>query len=223
MLPDPVSRLQSEGVHGPSAIVDPNAFVWSDDDWQGMALHNLILYELHVGTCTTDGTFVAMLSFLDYLKDDLGITAVELMPVAEFPGTRNWGYDGVHPYAPHAAYGGPVGLKTLVNACHAKGLAVVLDVVYNHLGPEGNYLSAYGPYFTDRYHTPWGQAVNFDGAECGEVRRYFIDNALYWVTEYHIDALRLDAIHGIFDGSQRHILEELAAAVHAGLNPTLLS
>jgi maltooligosyltrehalose trehalohydrolase len=214
MLPDPVSRLQPEGVHGPSAIVDPNTFEWSDDDWQGIALHDLLLYELHVGTYTADGTFMALLPYLDYLKNDVGVTAVELMPVAEFSGTRNWGYDGVHPYAPHATYGGPVGLKTLVNACHRKGLAVVLDVVYNHLGPEGNYLSQYGPYFTDRYQTPWGQAVNFDGDESDEVRRYFIDNALYWVTEYHIDALRLDAIHGIFDASQRHILKELAEAVH---------
>jgi maltooligosyltrehalose trehalohydrolase len=213
--PDPVSRWQPEGVHGPSAIADPHAFCWSDDGWKGRALHDLILYELHVGTFTADGTFVALLSHLDYLKDDLGITAVELMPVAEFPGTRNWGYDGVHPYAPHAAYGGPLGLKTLVNACHEKGLAVVLDVVYNHLGPEGNYLSEYGPYFTNRYQTPWGQAVNFDGDESREVRRYFIDNALYWVTEYHIDALRLDAIHGMFDASRPHILQELSEAVQA--------
>ncbi len=215
LRPDPVSRSQPEGVHGPSAIVEPTDFLWTDSEWQGRALQDLILYELHCGTFTASGTFLAVVPYLDYLKDELGITAIELMPVAEFPGARNWGYDGVHPYAPHTAYGGPLGLKTLVNACHEKGLAVVLDVVYNHLGPEGNYLSEYGPYFTDRYQTPWGQAVNFDGDDSAEVRRYFIDNALYWVTEYHIDALRLDAIHGIFDASPRHVLQELDEAVHA--------
>lgn len=213
--PDPMSRWQPEGVHGPSAIVDPDAFTWTDHNWKGRALQDLILYELHCGTFTADGVFTAILPYLDYLKEDLGVTALELMPVTEFPGARNWGYDGVQPYAPHAAYGGPLGLKTLVNTCHEKGLVVVLDVVYNHLGPEGNYLSEYGPYFTDRYQTPWGQAVNFDGDDSREVRRYFIDNALYWVTEYHIDALRLDAIHGIFDASRPHLLQELGEAVHA--------
>jgi maltooligosyltrehalose trehalohydrolase len=205
-------------VHGPSAIVDPDAFAWTDHNWKGRALQDLILYELHCGTFTVDGVFTAILPYLDYLQKDLGVTALELMPVIEFPGARNWGYDGVHPYAPHTAYGGSLGLKTLVNACHEKGLAVVLDVVYNHLGPEGNYLSEYGPYFTDRYQTPWGQAVNFDGEDSYEVRRYFIDNALYWVTEYHIDALRLDAIHGIFDVSRPHILQEIGEAVHAQAN-----
>ncbi|MGE0683968.1 MAG: malto-oligosyltrehalose trehalohydrolase [Candidatus Binatia bacterium] len=212
--PDPVARLQPEGVHGPSEIVDPAAFSWTDHEWRGLPLKDLILYELHVGTFTVEGTFAAILAYLDYLKDEVGITAVELMPVAEFSGKRNWGYDGTHLYAPHSAYGGPQELKTLVNACHEKGLAVVLDVVYNHLGPEGNYLGEYGPYFTDRYQTPWGQAVNFDGEEGQEVRRYFIDNALYWVTEYHIDALRLDAIHGIFDAGPKHVLQELGEAVH---------
>jgi len=215
LRPDPVSRFQPDGVHGPSAIVDPSEFTWTDAEWKGVALQDLILYELHCGTFTREGTFAAVLAWLDYLKDELGITAIELMPVAAFPGARNWGYDGVHPYAPHAAYGGPPGLKMFVNACHEKGLAVVLDVVYNHLGPEGNYLSEYGPYFTDRYQTPWGQAVNFDGDASREVRRYFIDNALYWVTEYHIDGLRLDAIHSIFDSSRPHILQELGEAVHA--------
>lgn len=218
MRPDPVSRLQPEGVHGPSTIVAPDAFAWTDNDWKGMALQDFILYELHCGTFTADGAFAAIIPSLDYLRDEVGVTAVELMPVAEFPGARNWGYDGVHPYAPHTAYGGPLGLKALVNACHEKGLAVVLDVVYNHLGPEGNYLSEYGPYFTDRYQTPWGQAINFDGDDSREVRRYFIDNALYWVTEYHIDALRLDAIHGIFDASRLHVLQELGEAVHAQAN-----
>jgi len=213
--PDPVSRFQPEGVHGPSEVVSPHAFPWTDHAWKGVALKDLILYELHPGTFTPDGTFTAILAYLDYLKNDLGITAVELMPVAEFPGKRNWGYDGTHLYAPHSAYGGPQGLKTLINACHEKGLAVMLDVVYNHLGPEGNYLAEYGPYFTDRYQTPWGQGVNFDGEGSAEVRRYFVDNALYWVTEYHIDALRLDAIHGIYDASSTHILQELGEAVHA--------
>jgi maltooligosyltrehalose trehalohydrolase len=215
MRPDPVSRFQPEGVHGPSEVVDPSAFPWTDQSWRGVALKDLIIYELHVGTFTSQGTFAAIGAYLDYLKQDLGVTAVELMPVAEFPGKRNWGYDGTHPYAPHSAYGGPWGLKTLINACHDKHLAVVLDVVYNHLGPEGNYLSEYGPYFTDSYHTPWGQGVNFDGDDGAEVRRYFIDNALYWVTEYHVDALRLDAIHGIFDANAIHILQELGEAVHA--------
>lgn len=213
--PDPVSRYQPEGVHGPSEVVDPDSFAWTDQQWKGLPLAELIIYELHTGTFTREGTFTAILPYLDYLKNEVGITAIELMPVAEFPGGRNWGYDGTFLYAPHSLYGGPQGLKTFVNTCHEKGLAVVLDVVYNHLGPEGNYLGEYGPYFTDRYQTPWGQAVNFDGADGREVRRYFIDNALYWVTEYHIDALRLDAIHGIFDASALHILQELGMAVHA--------
>ncbi len=213
--PDPVSRFQPEGVHGPSEVVDPSAFPWTDQTWKGLALRDLILYELHTGAFTSDGTFTAIVSYLDYLKNELGVTAVELMPVAEFPGKRNWGYDGAHLYAPHSCYGGPRGLKTLINACHEKGLAVVLDAVYNHLGPEGNYLGEYGPYFTDRYHTPWGQAVNFDGENSTEVRRYFVDNILYWITEYHIDGLRLDAIHGIFDNGPTHILQELGEAVHA--------
>jgi len=213
--PDPASRFQPEGVHGPSAIVDPCSFPWTDQPWTGLPLVDLIIYELHVGTFTSEGTFTAVIPYLEYLRDEVGVTAIEVMPVAEFPGRRNWGYDGVHLYAPHSAYGGPEGLKTLVNACHEKGLAVVLDVVYNHLGPEGNYLAEYGPYFTDRYETPWGQAVNFDGEDSQEVRRYVVDNALYWITEYHLDALRLDAIHGIFDASPKHILQELGEAVHA--------
>lgn len=212
--PDPVSRAQPHGVHGPSRVVAPAAFAWRDHDWRGLETADLVLYELHVGTFTERGTFAGVAERLPYLRD-LGVTALELMPVAAFPGSRNWGYDGVHPYAPHAAYGGPDGLKTLVDAAHAEGLAIVLDVVYNHLGPEGNYLGEFGPYFTHRYRTPWGAAVNFDGPDSDEVRRYVIDNALYWITEYHLDGLRLDAVHAIFDGSARHILEELAAAVHA--------
>ncbi|MGH7823102.1 MAG: malto-oligosyltrehalose trehalohydrolase, partial [Candidatus Binatia bacterium] len=198
----------------PSRIVDPGAFRWSDDAWRGVELGGLVFYELHVGTFSGAGSFDGVLERLGDLAS-LGITAIELMPVAEFPGTRNWGYDGVHPYAPHDAYGGPEGLKRLVDAAHRAGLAVVLDVVYNHLGPEGNYLAEFGPYFTDRYATPWGDAVNFDGADSDEVRRYFLDNALYWVSEFHLDGLRLDAVHAIYDFSARHILEEIADAVHA--------
>jgi len=214
LRPDPVSRFQPLGVHGPSAVVDPQAFAWTDASWRGIGLRDVLLYELHVGTFSAAGTFPALIPHLGYLKNELGVTAIELMPVAEFPGARNWGYDGAHLYAPHSAYGGPDGLKTLVNACHAVGLAVALDVVYNHLGPEGSYLNDYGPYFTACYRTPWGDALNFEGGEGREVRRYFIDNALYWVTEYHVDILRLDAVHGIFDASPTHILQELKEAVH---------
>jgi len=211
--PDPTSRFQPRGVHGPSQIIDPAEFQWDDDRWKGLSLKNYILYELHVGTFTEEGTFESVIPCLDYLKG-LGITAMELMPVAQFPGSRNWGYDGVHPFAPQNSYGGVAGLKRLVNECHKKGIAVVLDVVYNHLGPEGNYLSSFGYYFTDKYRTPWGEAINFDGPYSDEVRRYFIDNALCWITEYHIDAIRIDAIHGIFDFSARHFLEDLGEAVH---------
>lgn len=213
--PDPASRFQSDGVHGPSVVVDPTAFRWTDIGWKGKALDEFIIYELHVGTFTKDGTFEALVPHLSYLRDTVGITAIELMPVAEFPGRRNWGYDGVYPFAPQSSYGGPQGMKRLVDACHAAGLAVILDVVYNHLGPEGNYLSDFGPYFTDRYRTPWGAAINYDGPDSDEVRRYVVDNALYWVTEYHIDGLRLDAIHGIFDFSAQHVLKDIASAVHA--------
>jgi len=212
--PDPVSRHQPAGVHGPSRVVDPAAFRWTDAGWRGLPLEGLVTYELHTGIFTPEGTFDGVAGKLGYLRD-LGVTAVEIMPVASFPGPRNWGYDGAHPYAPQASYGGPDGLKRLVDACHAHGLGLILDVVYNHLGPEGNYLGEYGPYFSDRYRTPWGDAINFDGADSDEVRRYFIDNALYWLTEYHVDGLRLDAIHGIFDAGARPILRELADAFHA--------
>jgi maltooligosyltrehalose trehalohydrolase len=211
--PDPVSRAQPHGVHGPSQVVDPEAFAWSDQDWKGIALADYILYEMHVGTFTPEGTFAGAISKLGHLKD-LGITAVELMPLGEFPGARNWGYDQVDIYAPHSAYGGANGLKNFVNACHQAGLAVVLDVVYNHVGPEGNYLGEFAPYYTDHYRTPWGRAINFDGPYSDGVRRFVIDNALYWLTEFHIDALRLDAIHGIFDVSARHILAELRDRFH---------
>jgi maltooligosyltrehalose trehalohydrolase len=212
--PDPASRFQSEGVHKPSSVVDPYAFQWTDETWHGMPLKDFIIYELHTGTFTPEGTFEATIPHLKYLKQEVGITAIELMPVAQFPGRRNWGYDGTCLYAPHFAYGGPCGLKAFVNAAHAEGLAVILDVVYNHLGPEGNYLADFGPYFTDRYRTPWGDAINYDGPDSDEVRHFVISNALYWVTEYHIDTLRLDAIHGIYDFSANHILRELTQAVH---------
>jgi maltooligosyltrehalose trehalohydrolase len=211
--PDPASRFQPDGVHGPSQIIDPNEFQWNDNHWKGISLNDLIIYELHVGTFTREGTFEAIIPHLDYLKE-LGITAIELMPVAQFPGNRNWGYDGVYPFAPQNSYGGTQGLKTLINACHKKGVSVILDVVYNHLGPEGNYLHGYGPYFTDRYKTPWGDAINFDGPYSDGVREYFVGNALYWITEYHFDALRIDAVQGIFDFSAKHFLQELAEAVH---------
>jgi maltooligosyltrehalose trehalohydrolase len=210
--PDPASQSQPDGVHGPSQVADPY-FVWEDSSWSGLSLQDYIIYELHVGTFTPEGTFDALIPRLNELKE-LGITAVELMPVAQFPGSRNWGYDGVFPFAVQDSYGGPQGLKRLVSACHQRGLAVVLDVVYNHLGPEGNCLGDFGPYFTDRYRTPWGTALNFDGPDSDEVRRFFIENALYWVTEFHIDALRLDALHAILDISPRPFLEELADAVH---------
>jgi maltooligosyltrehalose trehalohydrolase len=210
--PDPASRWQPEGVHGPSAVVDPAAFTWHDQDWPGRPLAEYIFYELHVGTFTPEGTFDAVIPRLEALAD-LGITAVELMPVAQFPGERNWGYDGVQPFAVQDSYGGPEGLRRLVDACHTRGLAVVLDVVYNHLGPEGNYLGDYGPYFTDAYRTPWGDAVNVDGPDSDEVRRYFIENALAWLTDYHVDALRLDAVHAIKDFSARPFLAELATIV----------
>lgn len=210
--PDPASRFQPEGVHGPSQVIAHNAFVWEDSEWNGLLFKDYIIYELHVGTFTKDGTFGAIIQNLDYLKD-LGITALELMPVAQFPGARNWGYDGVYPFAVQNSYGGPNGLKALVNACHKKGIAVILDVVYNHLGPEGNYLRDFGPYFTDRYRTPWGDAINFDGPYSDGVRKFFIDNAIYWITECHIDGLRIDAIHGIYDFSAKHFLRELKEEV----------
>ena len=211
-LPDPASRFQPHGVHGPSRIFDTKAFNWTDHNWKGIELERAIFYELHVGTYTPQGTFDALVRHLPELAA-LGVTTIELMPVAQFPGSRNWGYDGVYLYAPQNSYGGPEALQRLVDAAHRHGLAVALDVVYNHLGPEGNYLNAFGPYFTDRYRTPWGQAVNFDGEASDDVRRFFVENALYWLEDYHIDALRLDAVHGIFDFGARHFLAELKSAV----------
>jgi maltooligosyltrehalose trehalohydrolase len=213
-VPDPVSRSQPQGVHGPSCVVDGGAFAWSDAGWRGREMADLVIYELHVGTFTAAGTFDAVIGELPALRE-LGVTAIELMPVGEFPGGRNWGYDGVHLYAPQSSYGGPDGLQRLVDAAHRNDLAVLLDVVYNHVGPEGNYLGAFGPYFTEFYQTPWGAALNFDGPDSDDVRRYFIDNALYWVTDFHIDGLRLDAVHAICDFGARHLLEEIADRVHA--------
>jgi len=216
--PDPASRHQPEGVHGPSEVVD-RSFPWTDAGWFGRPLREYVTYELHVGTFSSEGTFDGVVPHLDGLRE-LGVTAVELMPVAEFPGRRNWGYDGVCPFAAHSAYGGPFGLRRLVDACHARGLSVVLDVVYNHLGPEGNYLAELGPYFTDRYLTPWGPAVNFDGRGSDEVRAFFIENAGYWMEECHVDALRLDAVHAIRDHSAYPFLQELGEKT-AELSQTL--
>lgn len=209
--PDPASRFQPRGVHGPSAVVDP-AFAWSEGVPEKAPVHDYIVYELHVGAFSSEGTFDGAAAHLDDLVS-LGVTALELMPVAQCPGARNWGYDGVFPFAVQASYGGPAGLRRLVDACHRRGLNVILDVVYNHLGPEGNYLPDFGPYFTDAYRTPWGDALNFDGPWSDEVRAYFIDNALYWAEEFRIDALRLDAVHAIIDRSAYPFLRELADRV----------
>ncbi len=212
-LADPASRLQPDGVHGRSAVVETD-FAWTDAGWLGPTLDEYVLYELHVGTFTASGTFAAAAERLPALRD-LGVTAIELMPVAQFPGSRNWGYDGVLPYATQNSYGGPHGLKRFVDCAHAEGMAVCLDVVYNHLGPEGNHLARFGPYFTETYHTPWGAALNFDGPHSDHVREYFIGNALQWIDEFHIDALRLDAVHAILDQSAYPFLRELADRVHA--------
>lgn len=206
--PDPVSLAQPEGVHGPSQAVDTGTFSWTDDEWRNLPLDDYLLYELHTGTFTPEGTFAGIEDRLDHLVQ-LGINAVEIMPVAQFPGTRNWGYDGVCPYAVQNSYGGAVGLQLLVDACHRRGLAVVLDVVYNHMGPEGNYFSDYGPYFTTRYQTPWGNALNFDDDYSDSVRRYFVENVLMWFRDFHIDALRIDAAHAIHDTRETHLLREI--------------
>jgi maltooligosyltrehalose trehalohydrolase len=220
-LPDPASSFQPEGVHGPSAVVDPNAFRWSDADWSGIPLSGYVIYELHVGTFTPEGTFQAAISHLDELAE-LGVTAIEVMPVAQFPGSRNWGYDGVFPHAVQDSYGGPSGLVRLVDECHRRGMAFVLDVVYNHIGPEGGVLAEYGPYFTDRYRTPWGEAINFDGPGSDEVRRFFVENAVRWSTDFHVDALRLDAVHGIVDTSAHPFLQELSEAAEGHTRPFTL-
>jgi len=211
-LPDPASRSQPNGVHGPSQAIDLKEFEWKTPELEVPALTDYIIYELHTGTFTAEGTFEGIATKLQYLKE-LGVTAIEIMPVAQFPGNRNWGYDGVFPYAVQNTYGGPAGLMKLVDACHRQGLAVILDVVYNHVGPEGNYFNEFGPYFTDKYRTPWGNAINFDDAGSDEVRNYFVQNVLMWFRDFKVDALRLDAVHAIKDFSPKHILQEMREAV----------
>jgi malto-oligosyltrehalose trehalohydrolase len=214
-VPDPASRFQPEDVHGNSEIIDPAAYEWRDQGWRGRPWEEIVLYELHVGTFSRDGDFAGAIAHLDRVVA-LGATAVEIMPVADFAGRRNWGYDGVLPFAPATAYGRPDDLKRLVEACHRRGLAVLLDVVYNHFGPEGNYLGRYAPaFFTNRHHTPWGAAINFDGDDAQAVRAFYVENTLYWLEEFHFDGLRFDAVHAIIDDSPRHILAEIADAVAA--------
>jgi maltooligosyltrehalose trehalohydrolase len=212
--PDPASHYQPKGVHEASSVVDHSTFSWNDTSWSGIPLEEMIIYELHVGTFTPEGTFESMIPRLRELRE-FGVNAIEIMPVAQFPGDRNWGYDGAYTYAVQNSYGGPEGLKKLVDAAHQEGLSVILDVVYNHFGPEGNYTSFFGPYFTETYKTPWGMAMNFDDKYSDGVRNYFIENALYWFQHYHIDALRLDAIHAIYDLGAQHVLRELADRVTA--------
>ena len=211
--PDPVSRRQPDGVHEPSAVVDPSTFDWTDSAWRGLEMADLVVYEIHIGTFTAERTFDGAIRELPRLRE-LGINAIEIMPVAAFPGSRNWGYDGVLLYAVHEAYGGPEGLRRLVDAAHAHGIAVIMDVVYNHFGPEGNYLDDFGPYFTETYTTPWGRAVNYDGSDSEAVRQYVVNNARMWIDEYHCDGLRLDAVHAIYDFGARHLLREISDAVH---------
>ena len=214
-VPDPASRFQPRDVHGPSQVIDPAAYFWRDGDWAGRPWHEAVVYELHLGAFTPEGTFRSAIGKLDHLVA-LGVNAVEIMPVADFPGRRNWGYDGVLPYAPDGSYGGPEDFKALVEAAHARGISVILDVVYNHFGPDGNYLSAYAPaFFTDRHKTPWGAAINYDGAHSRPVRDFAIHNALYWIEEFHLDGLRLDAVHAIVDDSQPDLLDELVERVRA--------
>lgn len=208
-FPDPASLAQPEGVHSWSRVVDHASHSWRDKSWKGRELKEMIIYELHVGTYTAAGTFEAVIDKLDHLNE-LGINTLELMPISSFPGERNWGYDGVYPFAAQENYGGVDGLKKLVDACHERGFSIILDVVYNHFGPEGNYISQYGPYFTDKYHTPWGSAINFDDAYSDQVRHYFIQNALMWLEDFHFDGLRLDAIHEIIDRGANHFLKELS-------------
>ena len=215
-VPDPAARFQPDDVHGLSEVINPAAFDWRDEGWRGRPWEEAVVYELHVGSFTKRGDYAGVRDRLDHLVD-LGITAIELMPVADFPGRRNWGYDGVLPYAPDSSYGRPEDLKELVQAAHARGLMVLLDVVYNHFGPDGNYLSLYAaPFFTERHHTPWGAAINFDGPGSRVVRDYYIHNALYWLEEYHLDGLRFDAVHAIVDDSTPDIVEEIATTCAQG-------
>jgi maltooligosyltrehalose trehalohydrolase len=218
-VPDPASRFQPHDVHGPSEVIDPGCYEWQHSAWRGRPWHETVLYELHVGAFSPEGTYDGIARKLDHLVA-LGVTAIELMPLAEAPGARNWGYDGVLPFAPEHRYGRPENLKRLVDAAHGRGLMVFVDVVYNHFGPEGNYLHAYAPqFFTERHHTPWGAAIDFEGPHRRAVRDFFIHNALYWLEEYHCDGLRLDAVHAIYDDGQPHILQEIAGAVRAAIPP----
>jgi len=207
-LPDLASLSQPDGVNGPSMAINLNDFEWTDSNWKNPSRQDYIIYEIHTGTFSAEGDFDGIINKLDDLVE-LGITAIEIMPVAQFSGNRNWGYDGVFPFAVQNSYGGPKGLMKLINASHQKGLAVILDVVYNHIGPEGNYFTEFGPYFTEKYKTPWGNAINFDDAWCDAVRNYYIENVLMWFRDFHIDALRLDAVHAIKDFSPKHILQEI--------------
>ena len=221
-LPDPCSRFQPEGVRGPSRIVDPGSWSWDEGGWAGLDRRGLVIYELHVGTFTPEGTFAAAAQRLADLRE-LGVTAVELMPVATFPGDRNWGYDGLYTWAPHPAYGGPEGLQEFVAAAHRAGVGVLIDVVYNHIGPGSETLTAFGPYLTERYGTPWGQAVNFDDRDSGAVREWAVQNSEMWVRDYRVDGLRVDAVHAIYDSGARHIMADLCArARSAGARPVLM-
>jgi maltooligosyltrehalose trehalohydrolase len=211
-VPDPASRYQPLDVHGPSEVIDPHRYAWLDGDWRGRPWEECVLYELHIGTFTTEGTFLGAIERLDWLAH-LGVTAIEIMPVSDFPGTRNWGYDGVMLFAPDSSYGKPDDFKALIDAAHARGIMVLLDVVYNHFGPDGNYLPSYSPVFTERHHTPWGAAVNFDSDGSQVVREFVIENARYWIEEFHLDGLRLDAVHAIKDDSTVHVLEEMSAVI----------
>jgi malto-oligosyltrehalose trehalohydrolase len=218
LVPDPASRFQPLGVIGPSEVIDPLAYAWRDAAWKGRAWHEAVIYELHVGAFTPAGTFGAVIDRLEHLQA-LGVTALQIMPIAAFCGGRNWGYDGVLPYAPASSYGRPEDFKTLIEAAHVRGMMVMLDVVYNHFGPSGNFLGRYAPqFFTDRHKTPWGSAINYDGAASQPVRDFMIENALTWLLEYNLDGLRLDAVHAIIDDSPRHLLTELADRVHAAVS-----
>jgi maltooligosyltrehalose trehalohydrolase len=220
-VPDPASRYQPSDVHGPSEVMDSSAYAWNDADWSGLPWEECVLYELHIGAFTPEGTFSAAIDRLDWLAG-IGITAIEMMPVADFPGARNWGYDGVLLFAPDSSYGRPDDLKAFVDAAHARGIMVFLDVVYNHFGPDGNYLPAYSPVFTDRHKTPWGPAVNYDAKGSDVIREFVIENAIYWIEEFHLDGLRLDAVHAIKDDSDTHVLEVIAErAKRAALNRPL--
>ncbi len=211
-IPDPASKYQPNGIHGPSALVSPD-YPWSDGEWEGLDKEQLVIYEIHTGTFSPEGTFSGIASKLDYLRN-LGVTAIELMPVSQFPGSRGWGYDGVYPFAVQNSYGGPTALKSLVDAAHRAHLGVILDVVYNHVGPEANYMQSLGPYFSKKYRSPWGLSFNFDDSGCDEVRRMVLENLQFWIRDFHIDGFRLDAVQAIVDNSPRHILEDIADTVH---------